>query len=112
MTDTQTKVAYTTVNAQEYAEKIQSPDIFLLDVRTPDEYKEGHIKGAYTIDVTNPDFVEYAVNELPKDKTIAVYCQGGKRSAKAAALLTQNGFTILNLDGGIQAWIASGLPTT
>lgn len=99
-----------TVTPEEFSVEIKSPDIFLVDVRKPEEYKEGHIANAFNLDVTDPDFTEKALKELPKDKTIAVYCGTGKRSSMAAQKLLDSGFKILNLDGGLNAWIAAGLP--
>ena len=104
--------AYKTVSPKEFSIEIKSPEIFLIDVRKPEEYGEGHIAGAHNIDVTSEDFLEKAKSILPKDRTIAVYCGSGKRSAIASGKLTGAGYTILNLDGGLSAWIASGLPVT
>lgn len=101
---------FKTVKPEEFSKEIQSPDIFLVDVRKDDEFKDGHIKGAFNLDVTDPDFEKNAEKELPKDKTIAVYCGSGKRSAMAASKLTDLGFKVLNMDGGLTAWIAAGLP--
>ena len=101
---------YKTVKPEEFSKEIKSVDVYLLDVRKPDEFSDGHIHGAANLDVTDPDFTEKALKELPKDKTIAVYCGSGKRSAMAASKLTDAGFKILNLDGGLTAWKDAGLP--
>lgn len=107
---TTTAIDYTTVDTKDFAEKIKSPDVILVDVRQPDEYAEGHIEGAINIDVNNADFVETALKRLPKDKIIAVYCRSGKRSALASGILSKLGYEILNLDGGIMAWIDNKMP--
>ena len=98
---------YTTLQPKEFAKAIKQPDIFLIDVRHPDEYETGHLSGATNIDVLDPDFLTKAKSILPKDKTIAVYCGTGKRSAMASEQLSSNGYHIINLAGGLQAWNAT-----
>lgn len=96
----------------EFSQAIKSPDVYLLDVRPLADYEKAHIQGAHHLDVTDPDFDNLAVKSLPKDKTIAVYCNTGKRSAMAYQELEKLGFNVINLDEGITSWIAAGLPTT
>lgn len=103
---------YITLTPSEFSEKIKSPEVYLVDVRHPDEYASGHIKGAHNIDVQTPDFVELAEKELPKGMPIAVYCGTGKRSAMASQILSSKGYKIYNLDGGLTAWKADSLPVT
>ena len=79
-------------------------DVVVLDVRTAAEYAEGHIEGAVLIDQGQNDFIEQAKATLPKDKTIAVYCRSGRRSANAAGRLADIGYRCVNLKGGIIAW--------
>ena len=84
-------------------------DCVLLDVRTPAEYKEGHLKGAINIDVKDSvSFKKKALEQLPKDKTVMVYCRSGKRSATAAGILATEGYFVFNLEGGILAWKEAG----
>ena len=75
---------------------------FVLDVRSLQEYKEGHIDGAILI----PEYeLKFRKNELPKnkDEKIIVYCQSGNRSRKACNYLKQIGYkNVYNLFGGIQ----------
>lgn len=101
---------YKTVEPSEFANVIKSPDVYLIDVRTADDFKEGHIEGAHLLDVQSPDFLKNAEATLPKDKTIAVYCRTGKRSALASTQLSENGYKIINLDGGITNWEENDLP--
>lgn len=110
MTHTENTITFETVSPQDFARIIKSPEVYLLDVRTADEYNAGHIAGAANIDVLSPDFIENAIKTLPDDKTIAVYCGTGKRSAMASEQLAEEGYKIENLDGGLQAWEAAGLP--
>ncbi len=95
---------YTDMDISEFAKFITNDDVQLVDVRTPEEYNEGHIKGAKNINVFDQDFVEEATAELDKSQPVAVYCRSGKRSAEAAKKLEEKGFKVTNLVGGILAW--------
>ena len=79
--------------------------MFLLDVRTPEEYSMGHIKGAHLIPLQE---LENRLDEIPKDQKILVYCRTGHRSAIASEILAKAGFEILNMEGGIVEWISKG----
>ena len=84
-------------------------DYIILDVRTPDEFNEGHIKGAILIPVNE---LENRLDELAENKPIIVYCKSGGRSRTAASILVENSFTrIYNMTGGILDWIDKGYPT-
>ena len=87
-------------------------NVVILDVRTADEYAEGHIKGAILIDQFKSDFLEQAKAKLPTEKTIAVYCRSGRRSANAAGILAKEGYKPVNLKGGIIAWRKENQPVT
>ena len=90
----------------------RSENVVILDVRKADEFAEGHIKGAILIDQFQSDFVEQAKAKLPKDKTIAIYCRSGRRSANAAGKLADVGYKCVNLKGGILAWKEANMPVT
>jgi rhodanese-related sulfurtransferase len=77
----------------------------LLDVRTEEEYVSGHIKGATLFPLQK--IQTGAVPDVSKDKTIYVYCQSGNRSAQAAKILEEAGYTVVDL-GGISEVIAIG----
>ena len=80
----------------------------LLDVRTAEEYAEGHIKGAVLIPVQE---LEQRISEVPKDKQVYVYCRSGVRSARASNMLVKAGYTrIENVQGGFTAWEDAGYP--
>ena len=68
------------ISAPEFEKEIKSDTVQLVDVRTPQEYAEGHIDGALNIDVQSDDFKELAQIELSKDSTVLVYCRSGRRS--------------------------------
>ena len=95
---------------KEFAELIADSNVVILDVRKADEFAEGHIKGAVLIDQFQSDFVEQAKAKLPKDKTIAVYCRSGRRSANAAGKLADIGYKCVNLKGGILSWKEANMP--
>lgn len=98
------------VSAQEFEKEINPDTIQLLDVRTPKEYAEGHIDGALNINVQSDDFKEFAQRKLSKDSTVLVYCRSGRRSLDAAEILTNLGYKVINLKGGIIEWKEVGLP--
>ena len=94
---------YENTDVQGFAELIADTSVVALDVRTAAEFAEGHIQGAILIDQGQSDFVEKAKATLPTDKTIAIYCRSGRRSANAAGRLADVGYKCVNLKGGILA---------
>ncbi len=94
----------TSVSASEFDKEIKADSVQLLDVRTPQEYADGHIDGAININVQSKDFQKLAEKELSKDSTILVYCRSGRRSLEAAKILTNLGYRVINLKGGIIEW--------
>lgn len=90
---------------------LNNQNLVLLDVRTPEEFSEGHLKNALNYDFKSADF-KAKIAELDKNKTYYLYCKSGKRSATAAAEMRSQGFTpIYELEGGIIKWIADGMQT-
>lgn len=76
----------------------------VLDVRTSDEFGEGHIKGATQIDFFGADF-EKELAKLDREKNYLLHCRSGGRSTKAMAVMKKLGFTsVYHLDGGMLAW--------
>lgn len=100
------------VSAHEFEKAIQTDSVQLLDVRTPQEYAEGHIDGALNINVQSDDFKKIAKRKLSKEPTVLVYCRSGRRSLDAAEILTELGYKVVNLKGGIIEWEEDGLPIT
>ncbi|CCY03319.1 rhodanese-like protein [Prevotella sp. CAG:924] len=101
----QSGVTVKDVHTDEFATIISDTSkIQLVDVRTPEEYAEGHLERAVNIDVNDSTFLQHATASLEKGKTVAVYCRSGKRSALAASLLAKQGYNVINLLGGILAW--------
>jgi len=94
----------------EQAEKKLAEGAQLLDVRTKEEWDEGHLKGATLVTVTEEGFLKKAKAVLDPKKPVVVYCRSGKRSAKATEQLRAAGIIVYDLEGGINAWKASGKP--
>ncbi len=95
---------FKSVGAEEFRTVIADTATVLQDVRTPEEYADGHIANAVNIDVLNDNFQAEALKSLPKEKTIALYCRSGRRSKKAATILAQNGYTVVELNSGYLGW--------
>ena len=88
-----------------------NPDFIILDVRTPDEFNNGHIANAVLIDYYSPEF-KSNISKLDKDKQYLVYCRTDNRSTAAVRLMLDLGFReVQNLIGGIEKWIQDGYPT-
>ena len=100
------------LNVTQFQKKLNSDNTaILLDVRTPEEYKSGHLPNATAINFFDADFKE-KVNKLDKTKPVYVYCAVGGRSAKALKVLKESGFkTAYNMQGGFNTWQAAGLPS-
>ena len=98
------------LEVSKYEKKMTQPEVQLVDVRTPEEFSEGHLENAINIDVTADDF-DAKVASLDKEKPVMVYCKSGGRSAKASAKLKELGFkTITDLEGGITNWKSENKP--
>jgi len=91
--------------------KIEHKDVQLVDVRTPKEYKEGHITNAKNINFFDDDFLTQ-MDVLDKNKALYIYCRSGNRSGKAASKLIALGFIeIYDLKGGFLDWQKNKLPS-
>ncbi len=101
----------THISNTDFKAKILEDNIQLIDVRTPKEYKDGHLENADLINYKNNNFVKNALIKLDKSKPIYVYCHSGGRSARASDLLKKEGFTVYNMKGGISGWKESGFKT-
>lgn len=99
---------YRNVNTKEAMAVIGKEKPLLLDVRTPNEFHEGHLEGAWLIPVQQ---LAFRIGELEehRDKPILVYCRSGNRSIPASQILMEKGFKkVYNLSGGIREWIREG----
>lgn len=85
-----------------------NPNVFMLDVREPDEYAAGHIPGITLIPMGE---VADRLSEIPTDQEVIVTCRSGNRSGQVVDFLREQGFTnVHNMEGGIVAWEAAGYP--
>ena len=86
------------------------PDVVLLDVRTPKEFKAGHIEGALLLDYYTSDFVD-RLKTLDRQKTYLVYCRSGNRSGKSLAIFQKMGFNrVYHMATGINGWSREKYP--
>lgn len=79
--------------------------LYILDVRQPEEFRNGHIAGATSIPLGE---LSARLKELPKDQEILCVCASGSRSSAATQLLTNEGYKAINLRGGMTGWQFSG----
>ncbi len=101
---------FESITPQQARELLQQDDnVTLLDVRTPEEFAQEHIEGATLIPV---QVLGENLSKLAnvKGKQIIVYCRSGGRSVAASRILTENGFVVLNVKGGIGGWKDEGYP--
>jgi thioredoxin 1 len=95
---------------KDFNQKVSNGNVQLLDVRTPEEFSQGHIANAVNIDIQSEHFDANARN-LYSDLPVYVYCRSGSRSSDAAERLRKLGFKeVYELKGGILDWEKSGLP--
>ncbi len=86
----------------------KNKSIFLLDVRTPDEYRQARLPGSVLIPINE---VERRIGEIPRNKPIVVYCAVGSRSMPVAGFLAGKGYReVYNMSDGIVGWYRSGYP--
>ncbi|WP_316569644.1 rhodanese-like domain-containing protein [Neobacillus sp. YIM B06451] len=92
---------YETVSVEEAMELIKKNEVKILDVRTPEEYNGGHIPGSELIPL---QVLDGMAENLDKDADYLIVCRSGNRSQQASELLAAKGFSVLNMDGGMNAW--------
>ncbi len=95
---------YQELQPKPFAQTLSRTKGIILDVRTPEEYAEGHLSQARNIDYKNDNFRQ-VVNKLDKTRPYFVYCKAGVRSARAADIMKELGFKqVYTLEGGMDAW--------
>ncbi len=98
------------LSPKEFQERYKAQGGELIDVRRPEEYKEGHLKGAQLINFYDKDFKD-RITKLPKDKTYFLYCRSARRSGITAKMMKEAGFkNVYDMAGGILLWAKEGLP--
>lgn len=103
---------FATISPQQASAVMAAPpaDLVVLDVRTPEEYAEGHLDGAVLVDFYDADFADQ-LGQLDPEVPYLVYCRSGNRSGQTLTLMEQLGFSSASdIDGGIVAWQDAGLP--
>jgi thioredoxin len=98
------------INPDAFLKAISAGKIQVLDVRTADEYKSGHINNALQANWLDKNEFNDRTSHLDKNKTVYIYCLSGGRSGAAAEVLRTKGYTVVNLEGGINAWKRESKP--
>ncbi len=98
------------VGVDGFEKAILDPQVLLIDVRTPEEYAEGHIPGAINVDVRENGFMDRIFRIMTRDMRAAVYCRSGNRSKTARDMLAGYGYMVYELDPGFIAWTEAGKP--
>ncbi len=99
------------INAVEFKEKIKENNVQLIDVRTPREFANEHIKEAININYYKKELFKNEMVKLDKSKPVYVYCRSGVRSSKSAKILKNAGYKVFDLKGGILDWKSKNLET-
>jgi len=98
------------VQPKQFQSLMQTQKGIVLDVRTPAEYKKGHIKGAQLMNIFDDDF-EARLNKLDRNSVFYVYCGSGGRSSECTEMMVKKGFKhVVELEGGTSNWLKNGLP--
>ena len=100
------------IQTEEFDQLRTKPNHVILDVRTVEEFKAGHLKDAVNLNVQDPGFSQ-KIGTLDRTKTYLVHCARGGRSARASDQLVKAGLTnVIDFTGGFEAWKKAGKPVT
>jgi L-ascorbate metabolism protein UlaG (beta-lactamase superfamily)/rhodanese-related sulfurtransferase len=99
---------WTDMTPDEFEKAYIADGTVTVDVRTADEYAQGHLYHAINVDWQKDGFMDEITKNFDKGITLAIYCRSGKRSAAAAQALSDAGYKVLNLTGGFTAWAEAG----
>lgn len=109
--NTKEKIVAKHLSPNEFKDLLDSGDYKLIDVRTIEEYNDGHLKNSELIDFYKTSEFESYINSLDKNGKYLIYCRRGNRSDQALNIMKQKGFkNVSDLEGGYTAWTATGLP--
>jgi len=103
------KLSDTKTSPKQLLKKVKKEKVYLIDVRTPEEYSAGHLKYAKNIDFKSADF-KAQIEKLDRNKPVYLYCRTGNRSGKALDTLKSVGFKESYNIGGFENLKAEGLP--
>lgn len=96
------------LTAPEFKKAIETKKYLLIDVRTPEEFAQGHIVGAININVNDEDFAKKVKEKTLKQKMVAIYCRSGRRSKVAISTIEPLKLQIVELNDGIISWQQAG----
>ena len=102
---------WTDLTPDEFEKAYIADGTVTIDVRTADEFAQGHLYHAVNIDWQKDGFMDEIKENFNTNLTLAIYCRSGKRSAAAAQALSDAGYKVLNLTGGYTAWTEAGKMT-
>jgi enamine deaminase RidA (YjgF/YER057c/UK114 family)/rhodanese-related sulfurtransferase len=97
------------VSLEQFEALRQKKDVVVLDVRTPDEFAEGHVPGATNVNLQDKSFAD-KVGRLDNSKTNVVYCQAGGRAGRACTKMKDMGFNVLDFAGSMNEWNKASKP--
>ncbi len=104
----QTETTSEVLKPEAYAKRMSAKKVQLVDIRTQEEYQLEHLENADNINVLDSTFTNQ-ITKYKKDIPVYVYCTaGGKRSQDAAQILKDNGYNVVNLEGGLVEWTKNG----
>ena len=98
------------LNTREFAKVAASGKVQVLDVRTADEFRSGHLNKALQANWLDSKEFNDRTSHLDKNIPVYIYCLSGGRSGAAAEALRAKGYKVTNMEGGINAWKRSNLP--
>ncbi len=102
---TQTGDGFEVLSPQAFHNAISNTKVQLVDVRTPNEFRSGTIKGAINIDIFQSDQFQKKIENLDKAQAVYIFCRSGSRSRRAARTMLKLGFArVVDLQGGFMAW--------
>ena len=96
------------ISPRKTAQRMESGDLLVIDVREQYEWDAGHVPGSIHIEMEE---IMARADEVPADRPVAFLCLGGARSAMVASAFRGRGYDAHNVAGGFQAWFDQGLPT-
>lgn len=109
---TATEARLDLVTPRDAAAIIDDRPVVVLDVRTPEEFAEGHLENAINIDFYAADFADQLAG-LDPDTEYVVYCRSGNRSGQTIPIMADLGFqSVHDVEGGVLEWVQAGLPLT
>lgn len=111
ISNTNSKIMKKNLSPEEFNTALNTNEYKLIDIRTSEEYSEGHIKNSTQSDFYNTVEFSSFLDSLDKDSKYLIYCRSSNRSSQALKIMEQKGFNnVSDLKGGIVAWTAASLP--